>query len=159
MLWPIEMAFPVLKAFQQVTATAPDELTLWAHLLRFPPLPELPDFLRGGSFVSVEAAHLGTAEEVAQLLAPFRAIPAMILDSVTELPVDQLGTICAEPVDPMPTTEWSSLLTDLSDEALTALLAEVGHQAACPLMVVQLRHLGGALARGHAAEGPEAEEG
>jgi hypothetical protein len=154
LMWPIEMAYPVLKAFQQITATAPEELTLWAHLLRFPPLPELPEFLRGGSFVSVEATFLGSAEDAEALLAPLRNIPAMLSDSMGTVPVDRLSDICAEPVDPMPTADWSSLLTDFSDATLDALLAEVGHAATTPLMIVQLRHLGGALARGASTDGP-----
>ena len=154
LMWPIEMAYPVLKAFQQITATAPDELTLWTHLLRFPPLPELPEFLRGGSFVSVEATFLGSADEAEQLLAPLRNIPAMHFDSMGTVSVDRLGDICAEPVDPMPASDYSSLMTDFDDDALAALLAEVGHQATTPLMIVQIRHLGGALARGRAADGP-----
>ena len=154
LLWPIEMAYPVLKAFQQITATAPDELTLWAHLLRFPPLPELPEFLRGGSFVSVDATFLGSAEDAEALLAPLRTIPATHFDSMGTVPVDRLGDICAEPTDPMPTAEYSSLMTDFGDDALDALLAEVGHQATSPLLVVQIRHLGGALARGTSAQGP-----
>jgi hypothetical protein len=154
LMWPIEMAYPVLKAFQQVTATAPDELTLWTHLLRFPPLPELPEFLRGGSFVSVEATFLGSAEDAEELLAPFRTIPAVHLDTMGTVPADHLGEICAEPVDPMPAAEWSRLMTDFDDETLAALLAEVGHEATTPLMIVQIRHLGGALARGRAGDGP-----
>lgn len=43
LMWPIEHAPEVLRAFQTVTAAAPDELTVWFHLLRFPPLPEIPD--------------------------------------------------------------------------------------------------------------------
>jgi hypothetical protein len=32
------------------------------HLLRLPPLPELPEPLRGRAFVVVEAAYLGDAD-------------------------------------------------------------------------------------------------
>ena len=42
LMWPIEHAPEVLRAFQQVTASAPDELTVWFHLLRFPPHPGDP---------------------------------------------------------------------------------------------------------------------
>jgi hypothetical protein len=154
LMWPIELAYPVFKAFQRITADAPDELTLWAHLLRFPPMPELPEFLRGKSFVSIDSTFLGPAEDAEALLAPLREIPAMYLDTMGTVPVDQLGAICAEPTDPMPATEWSELLADFDDDALDRLLGEAGHQAQTPLMVVQVRHLGGALARGTAGQGP-----
>jgi hypothetical protein len=154
MMWPIEMAWPVLRAFRDITATAPDELTLWAHVLRFPPLPELPEFLRGGSFVTVDATYLGSAEEGQQLLAPLFEIPAVHLNTMGTVAVDQLGDICMEPVDPMPTQEYSEMLSGLDDKAIEAILSVAGHQVQSPLIVVQLRHLGGALARGSAQQGP-----
>jgi hypothetical protein len=154
MLWPIEMAWPVLRAFRDIAATAPDELTMWAHLLRFPPLPELPEFLRGGSFVSVDSAYLGSAEDGAALLARLREIPALHMDTMGTVPLPALGGICSEPVDPMPAQEFSGLLADLDDAAIGRLLDVAGHQVHSPLVVVQVRHLGGAIARGSSFQGP-----
>jgi FAD/FMN-containing dehydrogenase len=153
LLWPIEMARPVLTAFRQITATAPETLTLWAHLLRFPPFPEIPEPLRGGSFVSVDIAHLGGAEEAEELLAPLRSLPALRADSLGTVPLAELGGICAEPVDPMPIMELSGLLRDIDDAAIDRLLAAAGGPQS-PLLVVQIRHLGGALARATEADGP-----
>src|SRR5664279_3380649 len=51
----------------------PDELTLWAQFLQFPPITEVPEPLRGGSFIAVDVAYLGSADDVAPLLALFRA--------------------------------------------------------------------------------------
>jgi len=153
LLWPIEMARPVLTAFRQITASAPETLTLWAHLLRFPPLQEIPEPLRGGSFVSVDVAHLGGAEEAEKLLAPLRSLPAMRADSLGTVSLTELGGISAEPVDPMPTMELSGLLRDLDEVAIDRLLKAAGG-AQSPLAVVQIRHLGGALARATEVDGP-----
>ena len=46
----------VLRAFREVTDSAPDKLTLWYHTYQFPPMPELPEEIRGKSFTSV-AVH------------------------------------------------------------------------------------------------------
>jgi hypothetical protein len=153
LLWPIEMARPVLNAFREVTATAPEELTLWAHLLRFPPLPEIPEPLRGGAFVSVDVTYLGAAAEAEELLAPLRTLPAVWSDSLGTVPLDQLGGIAAEPVDPMPTMELSGLLSHLDREGIDRLLEVVGGPQGS-LVVVQIRHLGGALTRADEADGP-----
>jgi FAD/FMN-containing dehydrogenase len=153
LLWPIEMARPVLTSFRQIAAAAPDELTLWAHLLRFPPFPEVPEPLRGGSFVSVDVTYLGGAEEAEALLAPLRSLPALRVDTLGTVPLDELGGICAEPVDPMPTMELSGFLSDVDDVAIDRLLRIAGG-AESPLLVVQLRHLGGALTRAGEADGP-----
>jgi FAD/FMN-containing dehydrogenase len=154
MLWPLEMARPVMRAFRQITADAPDELTLWAHLFRFPPMPELPELLRGRAFVSVDATFLGSETEANRLLSRLRQLPAQVVDTVAVLPLSQLGGIAAEPVDPMPTQEYSELLRTLDDATLDRLVDAAGAGADIPLAVVQIRHLGGALGRATAEDGP-----
>ncbi len=154
MLWPIEMARPVLRAFRQITSDAPDELTLWAHLFRFPPMPELPELLRGRAFVSVDMTLLGSETEANRLLSRLRQLPAQVLDTVGVVPLSQLGGIAAEPVDPMPTQEYSELLHTLDDAAVDRLVDAAGTAADLPLAVVQIRHLGGALARARSEDGP-----
>jgi FAD/FMN-containing dehydrogenase len=154
LLWPIEMARPVLRAFRAVTATAPDALTVWAHLFRFPPLPEVPEPLRGGAFVSIDLTYLGAAEEALALIEPFLALPACRVNTLGTVPLAELGGIAAEPVDPMPASEQSGLLRDLDEAAIDRLLDVVGAGTTAPLAVVQLRHLGGALARASQADGP-----
>jgi hypothetical protein len=154
LLWPIAMARPVLRAFRDISKSAPDELTMWAHLLQFPPIPEVPEPLRGGSFVSVDLAFLGSAADAEQLLMRLRTIPAQWLDTLDTVPLAALGSIAAEPVDPMPASEMSGLLRDLDDAAIEALLAAVGADSGSPLLVVQVRHLGGALRRASEMDGP-----
>jgi hypothetical protein len=153
LLWPIEMARPVLRAFREVTGSAPEAMTLWAHLLRFPPLPEIPEPLRGGAFVSVDVTHLGSPAEAEAVLGPLRALPALCSDSLGTVQLPDLGGICAEPVDPIPTMELSGLLRDVDDVAIDRLL-QVAGGAGPSLAVVQIRHLGGALTRATEAAGP-----
>ena len=154
MLWPLDMARPVLRAFRQITANAPDELTLWAQLFRFPPMPELPELIRGRAFVAVDMTFLGSETEANRLLSRLRQLPAQVIDTVGTVPLSQLGGIAAEPVDPMPTQEYSELLHGLDDATLDRLVDAAGAGADVPLTVVQVRHLGGALARATGADGP-----
>lgn len=154
LMWPVEMARPVLNLFAKVTSTAPEELTMWTHLLQFPPLPMVPEPMRGRSFVTVEATYLGSAEEAERLIAPFRRIPALWADTMDTVQLTELGAICAEPEEPLPAMEYSGRLTHFDEAAVDALLRAVGPDSGSPLLVVQLRHLGGALARATAADGP-----
>ncbi|HEY8300641.1 MAG TPA: FAD-binding oxidoreductase [Jatrophihabitans sp.] len=155
-MWPLEMARPVLRAFHAISANAPDELTTWAHLLRFPPVPFLPEPIRGKNFVSVEFTYLGSAEEAEALIAPLRELPAVAIDATGAVPVANLSGICQEPTDPIPTIEWSRLLTGLDVTDLDRLVDAAGADAPNALTIIQLRHLGGELARGSAAQGPNA---
>jgi hypothetical protein len=141
-------------AFRAITRTAPDELTLWAHLVQFPPIPDVPEPIRVKSFVSVDVTYLGSADDAEQLLMPLRAIPAQFMDGLGTVPLAALGSICMEPVDPMPTMDMAGMLRDFDDAAIDALLAVAGAGSGSPLTVVQIRHFGGALARGTACDGP-----
>ncbi len=145
LLWPVEQMDEVLRAFAEVTAAAPPELSVWFHAYRFPPFPEVPEPLRGRAFASVAVAFIGDGAECEPHLAAFRRLPVPVLDLVGDVPLAALGTIADEPVDPTPSIEWSTLLTSLDDDLLEHLVATVGADSGSPLAVVQLRHLGAAF--------------
>jgi hypothetical protein len=160
LMWPVEQMEEVLRTFREATRTAPEELTTWFHVYNFPPLPELPEPIRGKSFACIAVAHLGGREDAEQLLAPYRAIPGLAMDLVGEVPLSSLGDIAAEPTDPMPGMQRSALLDDLDDDAIAALVATAGPDSGSPLLLVQVRHLGGAFARdveGRGSHGPVTE--
>lgn len=154
LLWPIDWALPVLNAFKDVTAAAPDELTLWAEILRFPPIPDVPEFLRGGAFIAIDIAYTGAAIDAELGLARLRDIPGLLMDTVGAMAIRDLPTIAAEPVDPMPSIEYSQLLTHLDSDAISAIVDIAGPASDSPLLVVQVRHLGGALATATETDGP-----
>ncbi|GAA3423035.1 hypothetical protein GCM10018953_02180 [Streptosporangium nondiastaticum] len=99
-MWPVERAPEVLAAFREITEDAPEELTVWFQLLNLPPLPELPEFLRGRSVVTVDTTFLGEEGEARALLRRLDKIDGSIMDSRGMLPVAELGGICAEPTAP-----------------------------------------------------------
>ncbi|MDP9867569.1 FAD-binding oxidoreductase [Streptosporangium brasiliense] len=146
-MWPAERAAEVLEAFREITADAPEELSVWFDLLSFPPLPFLPDLLRGKALVAVDATFLGEGGEGQDLLRRLDKIGGAVMDSRGVLPVAELGGICAEPTDPSPGMGHTELLTGLDDAVAQVLLS----RPIDPLLSVQIRHLGGALAR--SAEG------
>lgn len=132
MLWPAQRAPEVLAAFQELTAQAPRELTLWAGLLGFPGSPPT---------VAVDAAYLGETEEGQALLRRLDTIGDLISDSRGALKATELGDISGEPVDPVPVLLRAELLTGLDDRAVEILLST----PIDPLVNVQIRQLGGAL--------------
>ena len=145
-VWPVEHAKEVLSAFAGITRTAPEDLTLWAWLLNMPDVPFVPEPLRGRWAVAVDVCHLGTAEEAEKLLAPLRALPEPEADTLAPMLLDQLDTIAAEPVDPVPGLLETRLLTRFDEEAIDALLAAARPGEPSPLLAHEIRHLGGAFA-------------
>ena len=159
-LWPVEQTGAVLTAFREATAAAPDALTTWFHVYRFPPLPELPEAIRGRAFASVAVAYLGSGDEAEPHLAAYRAVPGMVMDLVGDVPLSDLGSIADEPTTPMPGMQRSYLLDDLDDDAVALLVQVVGPDSGSPLSIVQIRHLGGAFAaerEGRGSHGPVTE--
>ncbi|GAA4691375.1 FAD-binding oxidoreductase [Phytohabitans rumicis] len=133
-LWTVEHATAVADAYRQITATAPDELTVWLELLHFPGADPM---------VAVDATYLGGEDEARDLLAPLDRLPAPLSDSRRVMSVAELGSITAEPTDPSAGRSRGELLTTLDDVTLKALLAD----PIAPLLSVQVRHLGGGFAR------------
>jgi FAD/FMN-containing dehydrogenase len=148
LMFPITDAPAVLAAFLVATRTAPRELTLWASLVHFPPVPFLPEQVRGKSFVTVDSTFVGAAEEYGGLLAPVRAAGSVLADTTAELAIGRLGEVTQEPTDPAPAIAWGTLLRELTPQTLERLVAAAGTPGSTALVSVQLRHLGGALAEG-----------
>ena len=131
-LWPATRAEEVLAAYLEITAQAPPELSVWFSRLSFPGAPPM---------VAVDAAFLGGAEEARSALLPLDGIGDTISDRRGVLPVAELGSITADPVDPAPGRSRTELLTGLDARAAKYLITAPTD----PVMLVQLRHLGGAL--------------
>lgn len=153
LLWPVEHAPAVLKAFRDLALVAPRQLTMWAHVLHFPPIPDVPEPLRGRSFVNVAATYLGSAQMAEILLWSLRDAAPVEIDLMQAITPSGLDAVAAEPTEPMPAIEHSLLLTGLDDEAIDALCAAVTDPRTCPLMFVQIRGLGGAFADDSTAGG------
>ena len=146
LFFPLERSSEVLDAWRELTVSAPDELTSLARLLRLPSAPELPEALRGREFVSVEAAFLGDSQQGTELLAPLRALGPHS-DTFGPIRAPALGQLHMDPVEPVPASGDGALLADLPSGAIENLLSLAGPDVESPLLSVEVRHLGGALAR------------
>jgi FAD/FMN-containing dehydrogenase len=154
LFFPIARTAEVLHAWSAWTATVPDEVTSMTHLLRFPPLPELPEPLRGQAFAVIEAAYLGDAASGADLIAPLRAL-GPDRDTFAMIPAAALGDLNMDPGQPVATRGDATLVADLPGAAIDALAAVAGPDAGTALASVEVRHLGGALARPAAGGGAQ----
>jgi FAD binding domain/Berberine and berberine like len=142
-----ESASEILHTYQRWTQTVPDEMTSSVALLRLPPLPTIPEPLRGRFVVHVRISYLGTPERGEELVAPLRAVGPRVLDTVAEMPYAENASIHMDPVDPLPGYDRSLALRPLDDAAIDALLSVAGPETDFSLLLVEVRHLGGALRR------------
>ncbi|NYE38120.1 hypothetical protein F4692_003265 [Nocardioides cavernae] len=139
-------AAAVLNRFVEWSATVPDSVSTSVALLRLPPLPELPAPIRGRFVVHVRVAVVGD-EDADALVAPLREVATPLMDVFGEMPYAALGMIHADPVAPMPVADAGVLLRGLDGDAVRALLEVAGPDVDAPLAAVELRLLGGAVAR------------
>src|SRR5262249_56608193 len=101
LFFPVARAAEVLHAWRAWTDTVPDEVTSICHILRLPPLPELPEPLRGRALAILEAACLGDAGTGAELIGPLRRLGPE-LDTFALIPVSALGQLNMDPTHPRP---------------------------------------------------------
>ena len=141
MFWPVERASEVLHAWRRWIETVPDSVTSVGRILHFPPVPDIPEPLRGGSFAVVEAVFTGPESEGTDLTAPLRELaPAM--DTFAAVDPTALPRLHMDPPKPVPGVGDGMFLDDLPAEAVDAFVAN----GARPLLSIEVRQLGGALA-------------
>jgi hypothetical protein len=71
----------------------------------------------------------------------------VILDDVAHKPYTAIDSVHTDPLDPTPAYEAAAVLTDFPQEAMDALLALTGPGAQSLQVLVEVRQLGGAIAR------------
>ena len=140
-----ERSREVFQTWREWVRTVPEELTSCVRMLQFPPLPDIPEPMRGNSFAVIEATLLGTPEEAARLLAPLRAL-APDMDTVAPVAPAALVRLHMDPEHPVPGITGAQMLRDLTPETIDALMDAVGPGTPSPLLSLEIRHLGGALA-------------
>jgi len=144
LLWPYERHADVLRAWYDLTRTAPEEITTSFRVMHFPPLPELPPFLSGRSVVVIDGAFIGTPEQAAGALAPLRALQPE-LDTWASTSAAALSHVHMDPEEPVPYLSEMAMAGELDDDALAAFAATL--EPGSPLLFGEIRHLGGALSR------------
>jgi hypothetical protein len=140
-------ACEVLHAWRTWSPALPETVNTSVAVQQLPPLPGVPEPLAGRMTVAVRYTAVGDHAESRRLLAPMRAVAPVLMDTVGVLPYAAIGAVHADPVDPMPCHEDQALLRELTPETVDAILAAAGPDVGSPQTLVELRLLGGALAR------------
>lgn len=139
-----------LEAWKDWTTTLPDELTSTVTVMTFPPIPQIPEPLRGRYVASIRIAYNGSREGE-RLVAPLRAVGERLKDDLRVMPYTESHTIHSDPDHPHAYAATNALLGELTGKTLSALLAATGPES--PIQaVVDIRHLGGALRHGGPAD-------
>ncbi|GAB3604922.1 FAD-binding oxidoreductase [Conyzicola nivalis] len=136
----------VLRGWLDYTHTADDAVTTSVVMLRFPPIDAVPEPMRGKNFASVRFAFPGEIGQGKRLAAPLRALAPVFIDSLGELPIDEIGLVHNDPEGPSPSWSNGTLLSHDDPGLADAVLAAAGPAARIPFVAAELRHLGAATA-------------
>jgi hypothetical protein len=95
----------------------------------------------------VRGAYAGEHAQAEADLRPMRDLGGLIIDAFGPLPFRAADAISNDPLEPMSVIGRTETLADLSDATIETLLRIVGRPDTSPIMMAEVRQLGGAVAR------------
>ena len=123
---------------------APEELSAIAAVMAAPPMPFIPPERQGELVVMAMLTYAGEAEAGQRAVAPFRALAEPIADMVKPMPY--AGMFPPEG-EFHPTAVGHTMFLDRVDAEVAGTIMEHLQASDAAMRVVQLRALGGAMAR------------
>ncbi|HSR93315.1 MAG TPA: hypothetical protein VLK56_00475, partial [Solirubrobacterales bacterium] len=145
--FPAAVGADAVRTYRDWIATVPDEVSSIVRFITPPPIPDVPEPIRGVPLLTIDAACIGTREEGEAAIAPLREIGETIMDTFAWMPAAGLCRIHMDPESPVPGIGEGQTIRDLPDEAIDAFVGVAGPGSGSPLLLSELRHLGGALGR------------
>ncbi|HXG40692.1 MAG TPA: FAD-binding oxidoreductase [Candidatus Limnocylindrales bacterium] len=139
-------ATPALVAdFVDAAEAAPHELSAIANVMPAPPLPFLPQEAVGRPIVLATLVHAGGGEPGERAVAPFRALASPIADLVRPMGYPEIYPPDDESYRPKAIAR--TLFVDTIDRASATTIVDALQASGGALRAVQIRVLGGAVAR------------
>lgn len=126
----------------------PESATSSVALLRFPPIDEVPENLRGKFALHLRYAYVGEAAEGERILSPMRAAAPTFLDLVGDMPTTEMDSIHDDPDHAGPAWDRGMQLNDIDDAFVDALLARAGAGKDVPFIAIEIRHIDAGATRG-----------
>ena len=133
----------VVRAVRDLAASAPSTLNVFVNSMRMPDAPQLPEEIRGRSFLTVQALSVDGPQEA--LIDAVRRAGVVRSDVTGPTSPAALAAASNEPTDPTPSRGASTALTVLDDATIDALLEFRELPEQWPMMGIDIRMLGGAL--------------
>jgi len=144
---PIENAPTVLRQFDELMKSAPDDLTVWVVIRKAPPLPYLPKEWHGKPVMIFSACYAGDIAEGEEAMNKLRALGNPIGDDVKPTQWREWQTTFDPGLVPGFRNYWKSQdLDEISEGAVSVFIdaIETAPDADCEIFLAQV---GGAMAR------------
>ncbi len=147
LVFPAELGAEAVRAYRDWAAGVSDDVTSVVRFVTPPPIPDVPEPIRGRPLLTIDGACIGSQEAGEEIVAPLRELGETIMDTWTQMPVEGLCRIHMDPENPVPGLGEGMTIRELPDEAIDAFVGLAGPGSGSPLLLSELRSLGGALGR------------
>lgn len=147
MLWELDEAEDVLRWYQGLIKSAPDELNGFFAFLSVPPGPPFPEHLHAKKMCGVVWCYSGDLEKAEKVFEPIRNFKKPALDFVGPIPVPALNSMFDGLMPPGLNWYWKAdFVNELNDKAIAAHLKH-GPQMPTLLSTMHLYPINGAASR------------
>jgi FAD binding domain len=147
LVFPAELGADAVRAYRDWAAGVSDDVTSVVRFITPPPIPDVPEPIRGVPLLTIDGACIGGQEEGEAIVAPLRELGETIMDTWAQIPTAGLCRIHMDPEQPVPGLGEGMTIRELPDEAIDAFASVAGPGSGSPLLLSELRHLGGALSQ------------
>jgi hypothetical protein len=144
--WDARFAPQLLGAWAAWTDELDDSITSIIRFLNLPDLPGVPEPFRGRRVVTLGVAAVGSARAASAQIDVMRRTAPPILDTVDVMPAADLCRLHGDPEGPTAGLADHTLLNGMPPGLIDVLIEVAGVDSGSPLVTVEVRHLGGALA-------------
>jgi FAD/FMN-containing dehydrogenase len=134
-----------ILAFMEAAAAAPEALSSIANVMSAPPMPFIPPELHGTLVILALMCFAGDADAGQRALGPFRSIAKPLADMLRPMSYPEIYPPAEEGYRPVAVSR--NLMLDEVDTASAEAILEDLQASDAPMRAVQLRTLGGAVAR------------
>jgi FAD/FMN-containing dehydrogenase len=134
----------VITGFLEAADAAPEELSTIANIMVAPPMPMIPEDAHGKPVLMALVAYVGPVDQAESVFAPFRALADPYADMVRPMRYPELYQ--GPEQEPQLATGANFFTDSLESAGAEAILDQLPKSTAM-MKAVQLRMLGGALAR------------
>jgi hypothetical protein len=147
LLFPAEVGAEAVRLYRDWAVGAGENITSVVRFLRPPDVPDVPEPLRNTPLLTIDGACIGSREEGEAAFAPLREIGEPMMDTFDQVPPAALCRIHMDPEQPVPGLGHHRVLRELPDEAIDTFVSMAGMDSGTPLLLTEIRHMGGALSR------------
>lgn len=147
LLYPAALGGEAVRVYRDWAASVGDDFTSVVRFIRPPDLPDVPEPLRNTPLLTIDGAFIGSQAAGEAALAPLLAsLGEPMMSTFGQIPAEGLCRIHMDPEQPVPGLGHHKVIRELPDEAIEV-FAELGDPESSPLLLAELRQLGGALGR------------